>query len=52
MRTYICLYKNQKRIVTASTTLEAQEKAAVLFKARKRYDVTVYLADEPITITN
>lgn len=49
MRTYICLYKNQRRLVEASSSYEAQKIAAGLFKARKRYDVHVYLADEPIS---
>ena len=45
MRTYIALYKERRLIVTASSSFEAQETAAKLLKAKKRYDVTVYLAD-------
>lgn len=49
MRTYIALYKERRLIVTASSSYEAQKTAAELFKAKKRYDVTVYLADTPIS---
>lgn len=46
-RTYIALYRDRRTLVAAPSSYEAQCKAAVQFKARKRYDVTVYLADEP-----
>lgn len=45
MYNYIALYKNKKIHVTAATSYEAQQKAAATFKARKSYDVSVYLAD-------
>ena len=53
-RTYICLYKNRKLLVTAPSSYLAQRLAAQQFNARsqarcKAWDVIVYLADEPIT---
>ena len=44
-RNYLAIYKNKRIEVTAPTSYEAQQKAAELLKARKRYDVNVYLAD-------
>jgi hypothetical protein len=46
-RVYIALYRDKRAIVSAPSSYHAQCKAAAQFKARKRYDVTVYLADEP-----
>ena len=48
-RTYICLYKNKKLLVTAPSSYLAQRLAAKQLNARKVWDVIVYLADEPIT---
>ena len=48
-RTYICLYKNRKLLVTAPSSYLAQRLAAQQFNARRAWDVIVYLADEPIT---
>jgi hypothetical protein len=44
-RPYIAFYKNKKLEVRASTSLEAQTIAAQQFKAKKRYEVSVYLSD-------
>ena len=44
MNTYQCFYKGKQVEVKASTTLEAQTKAAAHFKARQRWQVTVVLA--------
>lgn len=45
MNGYICIYKGKQLEVIASTTFEAQKKAAALFKAKKSYEVSVYLAE-------
>lgn len=49
---YICFYKGKRMEVYAKTTLEARDKAAAAFKARKAYDVTAVLAEkggQPVT---
>jgi len=43
---YICFYRQKQTEVYASTTYEAQTKAAAFFKARKQYEVTVMLAEK------
>lgn len=48
MRTYECFYKRKRVTVQAETSYEAQQKAAVIFKARRAYDVTPVLADVPV----
>lgn len=45
MRPYIAMYKGKKIEVTAASSYAAQQQAAALFKAKKTYEVTVYLAD-------
>ena len=45
MNGYIAFYKNKRAEVTAATSYEAQQKAALVFKAKKSYDVTVVLAE-------
>ena len=40
---YFAMYKGKKINIKANTQLEAQQKAAKYFKARKSYDVTVML---------
>jgi len=45
LRPYIAFYKDKKLEVMASTSLEAQTLAAQQFKAKKSYEVSVYLAD-------
>lgn len=42
---FIAFYKGKQMTVEASTSYEAQQKAAKAFKARKAYDVTVMRAD-------
>ena len=49
LRPYAAFYKNKRTTVHAPTALAAQEKAAAYFNARKRYDVTVVLADVPVS---
>lgn len=44
MFAYECFYKNKRMTVTAFRSIDAQEKAAKLFKARKAWEVTVVLA--------
>ena len=46
MNGYIAFYRGKQIEVYAATSYEAQQKAAALFKARKRYEVTVVLAEK------
>jgi hypothetical protein len=43
---YIAFYRGKQTEVYANTTLEAQTKAATFFKAKKQYEVDVYLAEK------
>ena len=45
---YICIYRGQQKEVYASTSLEAQKKAATEFKARKQYEVDVTLCETDV----
>ena len=45
MNGYIAFYKGKQIEVHASTSYEAQQKAATQFRAKKSYDVTVVLAE-------
>jgi|15BtaG_2_1085339.scaffolds.fasta_scaffold00048_60 hypothetical protein len=42
---YVAFYRGKQKEVYASTSYEAQQKAAKLFKARKSYEVTVGLCE-------
>jgi hypothetical protein len=44
MNSYIAFYKGKKIEVEASTSYEAQKKAASILKVKKSYDVTVVLS--------
>jgi hypothetical protein len=46
MNGYVCFYRGKRCEVHATTTYEAQKKAAVVFKAKKTYDVSVTLAEK------
>ena len=46
MNGYIAFYKGKRAEVYADTSYEAQQKAALLFKAKKRYEVSVMLAEK------
>lgn len=46
MNGYKAFYKGKTIDVYATTSLEAQLKAAQLFKAKKSYDVTVVICDK------
>ena len=46
MNGYIALYKDKQIEVYADTSREAQVKAAKEFKARKEYEVSVYLCEK------
>jgi hypothetical protein len=46
MNGYIAWYKSKKIEVYADTTCEAQKIAAAQFKAKKRWEVDVYLAEK------
>lgn len=48
MFTYECFYKNKRISVKALRSFDAQEIAAKIFKAKKRWEVTVVLADRQI----
>lgn len=45
MNDYVCFYKGKRHEVIASTALDAQDAAALYFKAKKAYQVTVILAE-------
>jgi hypothetical protein len=45
MNKYIALYKGKKIEVQAETSFTAQEVAAKQFKAKKRYEVDVYICE-------
>ena len=46
MNGYKAFYKGKSIEVYAATSYEAQTKAALQFKARKQYDVTVVLCEK------
>ena len=46
MNGYLAFYKGKKIEVYANTSYEAQQKAAAIFKAKKRYEVTVVLCEK------
>ena len=46
MNGYKAFYRNSSIEVCADTSAQAQEKAAIIFKARKSYDVTVMLCEK------
>lgn len=43
---YICYYRCKTLEVYAATTYDAQKIAAAKFKAKKQYEVSVYLAEK------
>lgn len=45
MNGYIALYRGRRTEVRANSSYEAQQLAATHFKARKTYDVSVYLCE-------
>ena len=40
-----CFYKGKQTTITAQSTYQAQQRAAVYFKAKKAYDITVMRAE-------
>lgn len=46
MNGYLAFYKGKKIEIYADTSYEAQKKAALAFRARKQYDVTVVLCEK------
>ena len=46
MNGYIAFWRGNRVEVTAETSLQARDKAAAHFKARKAYEVTVVLAEK------
>ena len=46
MNGYKALYKGKWIEVYANSSYEAQQKAAIIFKAKKRYDITVILCEK------
>lgn len=48
MHVYICLYRNQRLLVTAASSYEAQRTAARQLRVKRAWDVSVHLADQPV----
>lgn len=48
MRTYVALYKSKQITLQAETSYEAQQAAAKIFKAKKSWEVLVFLADTEV----
>ena len=46
MNGYIAMYRGKKIEVYADSSYEAQQKAAKEFKAKKSYEVSVYLCEK------
>ena len=46
MNKYICIYKGKRVEILANTSYEAQQKASKGFKAKKSYQIDVYLAEK------
>jgi hypothetical protein len=46
MNGYIAFYRGKRTEVYANSSYEAQQKAAAYFKAKKAYEVDVYLAEK------
>jgi hypothetical protein len=46
MNGYIAMYRGKKIEVQAETSYEAQQKAVAIFKAKKSFDVSVYLCEK------
>jgi hypothetical protein len=46
MHGYIAMYRGKKVEVYAESSYSAQQKAAAIFKARKAWEVSVYLAEK------
>ena len=46
MNGYVVFYRGRRLEVYARTSYEAQQKAALAFKARKAHEVTVVLAEK------
>lgn len=46
MNGYLAFYKGKKIEVYANSSYEAQRKAALAFRARKEYDVTIVLCEK------
>lgn len=44
---YVCLFKGKRIEVYAPSTLKARDMAAAHFKAKKAYEVTAMLAENP-----
>lgn len=44
MNTYIAFWRDKELSVSANSTFEAQQKAALAFKCRKTWEVTVVLS--------
>lgn len=46
MNGYVAFYRGKRIEVRANTSYEAQQKAAVILKAKKSYEVSVVLAEK------
>ena len=47
-RLFVAIYRCRTLLVCAPSSYEAQCKAAAQFKAKRRFEVTVYLSDAPV----
>ena len=58
MNTYECFYKTRRTTILAPTSYAAQQSAAIYFKTRKGYEITVVLAElgsdttSPVSVTH
>lgn len=48
-RPYVAFYRDKRHELYAESSLQAQRRAAKFFRAKKAWDVTVVLADKPIS---
>ncbi len=46
MNKYVAFWRQKSVVVEANTSFEAQEKAAVLLKAKKSWEITTMLAEK------
>ena len=48
MHNFECFWKGKRITVQATSTFEAQKKAAVIWKVKKGYEIAVVNADVPV----
>ena len=58
MHTYECFYKTRRTTILALSSYAAQQSAAIYFKTRKGYEITVVLVElgsdtsSPVSVTH